>query len=442
MQRNTPMQVSYDDERVQYFAEQVSKEGFVPATNASIKADAGKATLISAKPSKEYPVAVIVAALKLAHYKPVTEVRISPKTKQAERTNEEVKQLLAEAQRAIDTKLILKVGTENINIDKDTISGWLDFPEDPATMKLQFGLKQEAVQKYLNTIQGKIYKAPGITRVQIIDGREASRTVGAAGQGIDTSRTLSLLLETLKKGQEATLSVPIAVLQPTVAYDRSYSNTDAGLTALLNDIGGSKNLGIAVMELGGRSGRLNGGKQFEAASTYKLFVAYAVFKEIEAGRMKWSDTVAGRTVEACFEVMIVRSDNPCGKGLGDKIGWQTIENSMRDLGLSQTDLSPSLRTTASDLALFLYKLENGSLLSAPDKDRLVSAMKRQIYRAGIPAGTGVTVANKPGFIGSYIHDPAIVYGPKGPYILVIMTSGSSWSAIADAAKQIHAFLNR
>jgi hypothetical protein len=35
-----------------------------------------------------------------------------------------------------------------------------------------------------------------------------------------------------------------------------------------------------------------------------------------------------------------------------------------------------------------------------------------------------------------------VYGPRGPYVLTIMTSGSSWTAIADAAKQINSFLNR
>jgi beta-lactamase class A len=140
--------------------------------------------------------------------------------------------------------------------------------------------------------------------------------------------------------------------------------------------------------------------------------------------------------------MIRVSNNPCAKAFGDRIGWQNIESQMHGLGLSSTELSPSLYTTASDLALFLYKLENGSLLSASDKGRLIDLMKVQVYRAGIPKGTGLTVADKVGFIDSYIHDAGIVYGARGPYVLVIMTSGSSWSAIADAAAQINAFLNR
>ena len=239
--------------------------------------------------------------------------------------------------------------------------------------------------------------------------------------------------------------MPLTQLQPKVVYDRQYSNTDAGLAALLAEVSSAKGgYGISVMELGGRSANTNGNKQFVAASTYKLYVAYAVFKEIEAGRMSWSDGISGgKNADQCFTAMIYSSDNPCAKAFGDRIGWQNIEDMMHGLGLSNsTQLSPSLYTTANDLALFLYRVENGSLLSSSDKARLTDVMKTQIYRQGIPKGTGVSVANKVGFIDSYIHDAAIVYGPKGPYVLIIMTNGSSWGGIADAASQIHTFLNR
>ncbi|MET1033557.1 MAG: serine hydrolase, partial [Candidatus Saccharimonadales bacterium] len=297
-------------------------------------------------------------------------------------------------------------------------------------------------KKYLSGIQSKVYKAPGVTKVQIIDGSEVGRVVGEPGRGIDNDKTIALLTNALKKAEKTTVTVPVAELAPTITIDRQYSNGDAGLTALLKDLAGVKGFGVSVMEMGGRSGNINGDKKFVAASTYKLFVAYAVFKEIEAGRMAWGSPFNGSTVQACFDAMIVRSDNPCAKAFGDKIGWQNIEDQMRGLGLTQTELSPALFTSARDLSLFLYKLQNDSLVSAADKNRLIDAMKRQIYRSGIPAGTGLSVADKVGFIDSYIHDAAIVYGPRGPYVLVIMTSGSSWNAIADAAKQINAFLGR
>lgn len=442
LNRDTPMQAKFDDDRLNYFAQETQKEAFVAAINASVAVDGTKIMLVSAKPSKDYPAQAITKALHQTRFAPKTDVQLKPETKQAERTDDEVKGLLSEAQRAVDTPLTLKLDTENITVDKTTIGSWLDFPENPEDKKLHLGLKADVVGKYLSGIQSKIYKAPGVTKVQIIDGSEVGRTPGLPGRGIDSGKMIALITDALKKAEKTTVTVPVVELAPTISYDRQYSNGDAGLTALLRDLAGAKGLGISVMEIGGRSGNINGDKRFVAASTYKLFVAYAVFKEIEAGRMAWGSSFNGSTVQACFDAMIVRSDNPCAKAFGDKIGWQAIEDQMRGLGLTQTELSPALYTTAKDLSLFMYKLENGSLVSAADKSRLVDAMKRQIYRAGIPTGTGLSVADKVGFIDSYIHDAAIVYGPRGPYVLVIMTSGSSWSAIADAAKQINTFLGR
>lgn len=443
LKRDTPMHARFDQERLHYFGQQVEKEGFVPAVNASVTVKDGSVVLVPAKPSKEYPATQVSKALKALSFSPKTTARLTPKTQQASRTDDEVKGVLKEAQKAVNTLLTLTLGDEKIHVDKATIGGWLDFPEDPSTMSLRLGLKTDAVRKYLDSIQGKIYKAPGTTKVQLIDGREVGRTAGAPGRGIDADKAVAALDSALKKGDKATVAVPIVELPAKLVYERKYSNGDAGLTALLTDLTSSRGFGISVMELGGRSANTNGNKKFVAASTYKLFVAYAIFKEIEAGRMSWGDSIyGGKNADSCFYAMIHNSDNPCAKAFGDRIGWQNIENQMHALGLASTELSPSLYTTANDLALFLYRLENGSLVSAADKAKLIDLMKGQIYRAGIPAGTKLSVANKPGFIDSYIHDAGIVYGPRGPYVLVIMTSGSSWGQIADAAAQINTFLNR
>lgn len=443
LHRDTPMHARFDDERLRYFGQQVEKEGFVPAVSASVTVTDGRARLVPAQPSKAYPVAQVSKALKGSDFSPVTVTRLSPKTAQASRTDNEVKGVLGEAQKAVNTPLTLALGNEKIPVSKAVIGSWLDFPEDPGTMSLRLGLKTETVKKYLDSIQGKIYKAPGTTKVQLIDGREVGRTTGEPGRGIDADKTVAALDSTLKKGKETTLTVPIAELPVKVVYDRQYSNGDAGLTALLADLASSRGFGISVMELGGRSANTNGNKRFVAASTYKLFVAYALFKEIEAGRMSWADSIyGGKNTDSCFYAMIHNSDNPCAKAFGDKIGWQNIENQMHALGLTSTELSPSLYTTANDLALFLYRLENGSLVSGADRAKLIDVMKGQIYRAGIPAGTKLAVADKVGFIDSYIHDAGIVYGARGTYVLVIMTSGSSWGQIADAAAQINTFLNR
>jgi len=69
---------------------------------------------------------------------------------------------------------------------------------------------------------------------------------------------------------------------------------------------------------------------------------------------------------------------------------------------------------------------------------LIDAMKRNVYRQGIPKGVSSVVADKVGFMDALLHDAAIVYGPTGPYTLVIMTNGSSWANIAELTRQIEA----
>jgi beta-lactamase class A len=444
--RNTQVQVQLDQDRVQYFAQQVSRDGLVPAVNASVAVKDGRVSLVSAKPSKSYPAKDVSEAFSRIYFVPKTTIRLNPVVEPAERTDKEVQQVLGQAQQAVDKSLILNVEGEKITVDKATVGTWLDFPEDEKTKRLTLSLKADEVKKYLQTIQSKVYKAPGKTTVQVVDGQEVGRVTGQPGQGIDIDNMIGLLGEAIHKDGDSVIAVPIAKLAPTVVYNRQYSNSSNGLAALLADLANTKGgYGIAVSEMNGRNSSANGNKKFIAASTYKLYVAYAVFKKIEAGEMRWSDEIyGGKNAEVCFDLMIVRSDNPCAKAFATRITWRTVQDMARSIGVSgnTTLTTPDLYTTANDLTLLLTKLQNGTLVSPADQARWIDAMKRQIYRQGIPAGTGVTVADKVGFLDGYLHDAGIVYGPKGPYVMVIMSQGSSWAQMADAARQIHAFLQR
>lgn len=221
--------------------------------------------------------------------------------------------------------------------------------------------------------------------------------------------------------------------------------TTPPLQTLLDTVAAAKgDYAIAVVDPAGRSASVNGGKDYIAASTYKLFIAYGMFQAVNSGSLSWSDEVLGdQTTETCFELMIVRSDNNCPEAFGNLIGWQKINDMMRTLGLHGTQVKwHDNHTTANDLALFLTKLQAGTLLDGADSQKLLGYMQQQIYRQGIPAGTGVAVADKVGFLDAYIHDAGIVYGAKGPYVLVIMSNNSSWSQLADVAKQVDNFIEQ
>jgi beta-lactamase class A len=215
---------------------------------------------------------------------------------------------------------------------------------------------------------------------------------------------------------------------------------NAPLQELLDRLVAAKgDYAIAAAEPDGRRANANGDKQYTAASTYKLFIAYGVFQQVNSGELQWTDIVMpGRNAGECLRLMIVRSDNDCPEAFGNLIGWQNIDAMMDGLGLHTTQVKfHDNATTANDLALYLSKLLDGSLLNQADTQTLLGYMKEQIYRRGIPAGTGVTVADKVGFLDALLHDAGIVYGQKGPYVLVIMSDGSTWSELADAAKQVH-----
>jgi beta-lactamase class A len=441
--RDTHVAMNYDDDRLAYFAQQTSKDTYIAPINASVAIKGSTVVLVPSKPSKTYSKNAIIAAIKKAGHTPATVAPVAAAVKAAPRTDSQVKGVLQQAQKAVDTPLTLTFDNERKSVNKTEIAGWLDFTEDSTTKQLKLTLKNDMVQKYLDTIQGKIYKAPGTTVVQLVDNQEVSRTVGATGRGIDSTKAIALITDALHAGKETAVAVPIATLQPTITYNRSYSKTSAGLQALLATIAGAKGFGVAVIDPGrGINAGVNTGKQFEAASTYKLFVAYAIFQQINSGAMHWTDSINGKQADQCFDDMIVKSDNPCAIAFGNKIGWGNIDNMIHAIGFNGTTLSGATKyTNAADLSAYLQRLQAGSLLNSGDTDRLVGAMKRQIYRAGIPAGTGLTVADKVGFVDDVIHDAGIVYGPNGPYIMVVMTSNSSWSAIADVARQINTFLN-
>ena len=84
---------------------------------------------------------------------------------------------------------------------------------------------------------------------------------------------------------------------------------------------------------------------FVSASIYKLFVAYNVYKKIDAGAITYDQTLGEsvdyQTVESCLNRMITISDNDCGVALGSLVGWSKIDALSQEEGYTQ----PTLITT-------------------------------------------------------------------------------------------------
>lgn len=414
--------------------------------NAGVRVQDGSVVLASAKNGYRCDSGKLQQLLvsEQVHRKGVT-MKVPLRTVAPARSDKDVQPLLTTAKQTLARELVLQAGDITKKVPKSELAGWLQFDEKPDG-QLVLALNAEKIASYVSGAHANVKVAPKPTVVTTLDGVETGRTPGAPGTGIDIPKTTANIQDVwLKNGTKAaTAKVVTQAIAPPTQYSRSYSATQAGLQALLADIAKDKgDYAISLRRSNGETAQINGTKQYHPASTYKMYVAWSVLKRIEAGQMKWDDpSENGKTVAQCFDAMIINSDNPCGEWFGVKIGWSNLNNQLKSVGLSCTNLSSAWLSCAQDETLFLSKIESGQILNGASRDRLLDVMKRQVYRSGIPAGVGVTVADKVGFIDGYLHDAAIVYGAGGTYELTIMTKGSSWSQIADAARQINAQLQR
>lgn len=224
----------------------------------------------------------------------------------------------------------------------------------------------------------------------------------------------------------------------------------------------SFNASVVVKEIAGgsKTTSYNATASMVPASTYKIFVAYAILHGIEKGNYSLdSITNDGNSIQTDLNNMILNSDNDAARTLGFLYGWQNINALLKTIGITNTDLynyvPPSTQpvgdkhTTAQDLATTLDGLYTGKLLNSAHTQLLLGLMKAQRYRERIPAGVpnGVVVADKPGWlspadgVNEYVqNDAAIVYGTKSTYILVITTTGGSVTPLANLSMQIYAYL--
>lgn len=431
----------------QYVKDTIGENCDVPAQDADLKVESEALVLVPSQDGGTCDVDRLVELLLAIQptkpqqqkvHVPVTPVPPKISDADAEKVADTVNQQLQDG-------VTVKYAGGSETFDAKTVAKWLKVQQKKKTIAVSVSPKK-ANDMLQTTIGSKVNKSAGTTKVTTYDFTETKRTNGAKGLQLDTSETAANITQFLR-GNSDSAKVAIRTVQPKVDYTRAYSKSNTGLSAKMQHFAEAHSgvYGVQMIELEGQGRRAgyNSSRQFTAASTYKLFVAYSTLKKIEAGKFKWSDKIhGGRDLAACFDDMIVVSDNDCALALIKKVTRPTIDSDMRSLGLTSTTSqawgSPSpWRSTASDLATFLAALDTGSMsLNNSSRDRLIGAMKRNIYRQGIPSGTSATVANKVGFLWNLLHDASIVYSPKGTYVLVILTDGSSWGNIAQLTREL------
>lgn len=404
--------------------------------NATLKAQNGTLSVVKSKTGGACEEADVLKGIK--QITPVlnklTTVKVARTEIAAAVSDNTAKAAAADLNHRLSEGIALKVNNETVNIPANDVMSWLDFSADGT--KLAVTVNDGRAGEWLNkTIAPKVAVAPGVTKISTIDFTETSRITGNTGKAIDLPQTI-VSLQSVVSGGDTEAETMVKIVPATEQYTRSYSPNDVGISALMTNYAKDHpgTFGVSMVELDGKKRRAsyNGDTQFVTASTYKLFVAYSLMKQIDAGQRDWSAS------EDCFNKMIKLSDNACATGFLYSIGVKTVTNDIQAVGLKNSTFmkSDNIYSTPNDLTLMLGMIATGQNFSSANQQRLIAAMKGNVYRSGIPAGVNGTVADKVGFMDGLLHDAAIVYGPNGTYALTIMTNGSSWATIADLAKQI------
>ena len=375
-------------------------------------------------------------------------VRIAMDPIPAKLTEKDVKPTIDTLNKQLATPITLSYDGKSELVDADTIRSWLTFSTDGDVFDVRFDATK--ADPYLQGKLGKpLERTAGVSKVTTHDFVEVSRQDGQTGRKLDTAKTLeNLKIYLLAKA--TTIAVGEAIVPPQIQYTRSYSNTDTGISALIKNYAESHpgTYGVSLVELDGKRRRaaFNDTQKFTTASTYKLYVGYSALKRVESGEFKWSDQISGgRNLEKCFDDMIVKSDNACAEALVARIGYAPITKDAQTIVSPSTTFldKESYKTTAGDLSTFMASLATGQIpLNTDSKARFVDALKRNVYRQGIPAGASGAVADKVGFLDGFLHDAAIVYSPIGTYALSIMTDKSSWANIAELTREIEKLRNQ
>ncbi len=230
-------------------------------------------------------------------------------------------------------------------------------------------------------------------------------------------------------------------------------------------------VGIAVRDLStGRRLSLNGDSVFHAASTMKVPVLFALYREFQAKRLaptqpfplvnmfksiadgspySLSSTddsdstvyaLVGKTVpvrDLAFR-MITHSSNLATNALITLLDPTRITALTRTFGATQMMVRRGVEdnaafraglnntTTANDLVAIFVALQQGKVANAAQTRDMLSILEAQAFNDEIPAGlpVGTRIAHKTGSITGVLHDAGIVYpNAHAPYVIAILTRG-------------------
>ena len=207
--------------------------------------------------------------------------------------------------------------------------------------------------------------------------------------------------------------------------------------------GGNRSVLVYDLDLDKIVGSYNTTESYNTASLYKLFVVYEGYKRVNSG--EWDGNAkagyTGRTILQCLDLAIRESNSECAETIRAMIGWNTLDNIIKnEWGIVNSNI-PKLISNANDIMLMMKRFyehpdfNNEVLLSSMWDSFLNQPPTEYDWRMGMPKGfSRATVYNKVGWdfdpdaeVWNIYHDAAIVKFPLDDgttrnFVVVVMTN--------------------
>ena len=217
-------------------------------------------------------------------------------------------------------------------------------------------------------------------------------------------------------------------------------------------------LGVATIDL--TSGRVfvyNGEAQFPTASSIKIPIMIQMFRDARAGKFAWTDQVTlavkdnvggsegplqeklnrgavTLSIRELVEHMIVYSDNTATNRCIDIVGMARVNELLAEFGLRSTHLRRKMMDVAAaargdenvstplELARVVERLYRGTAADPESCREMLGIMKKVNHwmRPVIPPS--IEVASKPGDLDGVRCEVGLVYLPKHPFIVNVMST--------------------
>jgi beta-lactamase class A len=250
------------------------------------------------------------------------------------------------------------------------------------------------------------------------------------------------------------LSLLVAGIQTSSADGALKSQFSRRLRAIVDN--SDAIVGIAVKNLvTGEKCFINENEVFPQASSIKIHILAELYHQAEQGKYRLSDVLplpaavrvggsgilnelgessVSMSIRDYAVLMVVLSDNTATNLLIQQVGMDNVTRFLQSNGAVKTKLQRVMMDvkaaaegrenigTPKEVLMILEKMYRGEIVSRKASEEMLKILqkpKEGPIRAGVPGG--IEVANKEGDVEGVRCDVGIVYLPKAPYAICVMT---------------------